>query len=205
MMRRAIPAFAILVALSQTATAGVPSCAVVRFYVAKYSEAAAVTWARGHGASEAEIETARRCLHRESVQTASSATKSQVLAQVTERAQHEPVERDPDQGALNVVPVQERADPDQNNQANEPGVHDVIRPKNIEDGSVRPVNYDIKDDLARSQEKTTTVRPRYAGATQRADRPRAAGRVSWLKRLWDQLTRRRQFSFAVLHFRGGPR
>ena len=49
MMRRAILAFAALIALSQSATAGVllfghVSCAVVRFYVAKYSEAAAETW-----------------------------------------------------------------------------------------------------------------------------------------------------------------
>src|SRR4029077_2737580 len=85
MMRRAILAVVTLIALSQTATAGVPlfghvSCAVVRFYVAKYSEAAAETWARGHGASNAEIETARRCLHSANVQTASSAAKSQVLA-----------------------------------------------------------------------------------------------------------------------------
>src|SRR5246127_4862809 len=90
MMRRAIAAFATLIALSQTATAGVPlfghvSCAVVRFYVAKYSEAAAEKWARGHGAGDAEIETARRCLHGASanVQTASLAAKSQVPAPVT--------------------------------------------------------------------------------------------------------------------------
>ena len=38
------------------------SCSVVRFYVAKYSAAAAETWARSHGATDAEIETARRCL-----------------------------------------------------------------------------------------------------------------------------------------------
>src|SRR5947208_16580747 len=68
MIRRAIPAFVTLIALSQTATAGVPlfghvSCGVVRFYVAKYSQAAAEKWARGHGAGDADIETARRCLH----------------------------------------------------------------------------------------------------------------------------------------------
>src|SRR3974390_3036345 len=92
MMRRAIPTFAVLIALSQTATAGVPlfgqvSCTVVRFYVAKYSEAAAEKWARGHGASEAEIETARRCLHGANVQTAarrSDDRASQALAPVTE-------------------------------------------------------------------------------------------------------------------------
>ena len=123
MIRRAIPAFVTLIALSQTATAGVPlfghvSCGVVRFYVAKYSEAAAEKWARGHGAGDAEIETARRCLHSANVQTASSAVKSQVLAPVTgqERAQHEPAERNPDQDALHVVPVQgQRADPEQDN------------------------------------------------------------------------------------------
>jgi hypothetical protein len=38
------------------------SCSLVRFYVARYSEAAAETWARSHGATDAEIETARRCL-----------------------------------------------------------------------------------------------------------------------------------------------
>jgi len=38
------------------------SCAVVRFYVAKYSASAAESWARSHGASDAEIEAARRCL-----------------------------------------------------------------------------------------------------------------------------------------------
>src|ERR1700680_3514201 len=136
MMRRAIPAFAILIALSQTATTGVSS-AVVRFYVAKYSETAAETWARGHGASATEIETARRCLHSANVQTASSAARSQVLAPVTEQEraqQHEPAERDPDQDALHVVPVQgQRADPKQDNHDNEPGVHGFIRPKDIED------------------------------------------------------------------------
>jgi hypothetical protein len=38
------------------------SCAVVRFYVAKFSASAAEMWARSHGATEAEIEAARRCL-----------------------------------------------------------------------------------------------------------------------------------------------
>src|SRR3954452_4243667 len=46
MIRRAFPAFVALIALNQTASAGVPlfghvSCSVVRFYVSKYSEAAA--------------------------------------------------------------------------------------------------------------------------------------------------------------------
>jgi hypothetical protein len=43
------------------------SCTVVRYYVAKYTVAAAESWARSKGASEAEIETARHCLK---VQTA---------------------------------------------------------------------------------------------------------------------------------------
>jgi hypothetical protein len=44
-----------------------PSCTVVRYYVAKYTVAAAESWARSGGATEAQIETARRCLK---VQTA---------------------------------------------------------------------------------------------------------------------------------------
>ena len=39
------------------------SCSVVRYYVAKYSESAAEAWARSRGATEAEIEAARRCLN----------------------------------------------------------------------------------------------------------------------------------------------
>jgi hypothetical protein len=38
------------------------SCSVVRYYVAKYSASMAEAWARSKGASEAEIESARRCL-----------------------------------------------------------------------------------------------------------------------------------------------
>src|SRR5438270_3671603 len=137
MIRRAILAFVTFIALSQTATAGVPlfghvSCSVVRFYVAKYSQAAAEKWARGHGAGDAEIEMARRCLHSANVQTASSAAKSQVLAPVTgqERAQHEPAERNRDQDTLHVVPVKgQRADPELDNHESEPDVHGFIRPK----------------------------------------------------------------------------
>lgn len=210
MIRRAIPAFVILIALSQTATAGVPlfghvSCGVVRFYVAKYSEAAAEKWARGHGAGDAEIETARHCLHSANVQTASSAVRSQVLAPVTgqERAQHEPAERNPDHDALHVLPVQgQRADPEQDKLDNEPSGHGFIRPEDIEDRSAGYVSHEIKD-LASSDRKTTTLRPRYVGARHRADS--ATGHVAWLKRLWDRLTRPRQLSIAFLHFRGGRR
>ena len=38
------------------------SCVLVRYYVAKYTVAAAEAYARGKGASEAEIEAARHCL-----------------------------------------------------------------------------------------------------------------------------------------------
>jgi hypothetical protein len=46
------------------------SCTVVRFYVAKYSVYAAESWARSHGATEAEIEAARNCLKDAPAQTA---------------------------------------------------------------------------------------------------------------------------------------
>ena len=49
------------------------SCAVVRFYVAKFSASAAETWARSHGATDAEIEAARRCLKDAPAQTAQAA------------------------------------------------------------------------------------------------------------------------------------
>jgi len=49
------------------------SCTVVRFYVAKFSASAAETWARSHGATDAEIEAARRCLKDVPAQTAQAA------------------------------------------------------------------------------------------------------------------------------------
>jgi hypothetical protein len=39
------------------------SCSVVRYYVAKYSASMAEAWARSKGATDAEIEAARRCLN----------------------------------------------------------------------------------------------------------------------------------------------
>ena len=48
------------------------SCTLVRFYVAKYSAEAAEMWARSHGATETEIEAARRCLQGSPVQAASN-------------------------------------------------------------------------------------------------------------------------------------
>jgi hypothetical protein len=50
------------------------SCSVVRFYVAKYSAAAAEQWARSKGATDAEVEAARRCLTPEATRTAKTQT-----------------------------------------------------------------------------------------------------------------------------------
>lgn len=214
MMGRAILAFATLIALGQTATAGVPlfghvSCAVVRFYVARYSEAAAEKWARGHGAGDAEIEMARRCLHGANVQTASLATKSQALAPVTEPehpAQHELAERDPGQDALHVVPVQaQRADPVQDNHDNDPAVQDFTAPKDVEDHSAEHPSNEIKDNVAPSDAKTVTSHPRYVGAMHRSGKAGASGRMAWFKRLWNNLTRPRPFRVAFLHVREGRR
>jgi hypothetical protein len=49
------------------------SCSVVRFYVAKYSAWAAESYARNHGATDAQIEAARRCIREEPAQTAEAA------------------------------------------------------------------------------------------------------------------------------------
>jgi hypothetical protein len=49
------------------------SCAVVRYYVAKYSASTAEMWARSHGASDAEIDAARRCLRSPNTETAQAA------------------------------------------------------------------------------------------------------------------------------------
>ena len=46
------------------------SCSAVRFYVAKYSAPAAEAYARSHGASDMQIEAARRCLREEPAHTA---------------------------------------------------------------------------------------------------------------------------------------
>jgi hypothetical protein len=45
-------------------------CTLVRYYVARYSAAVAEAWARGKGATDAEIRTARRCM-RSSAESAS--------------------------------------------------------------------------------------------------------------------------------------
>jgi hypothetical protein len=69
MMRR-IVLFTFLLAFGNGAMAGERSielqrvsCTLVRFYVAKYSEAAAESWARGRGAIDKQIDTARPCLY----------------------------------------------------------------------------------------------------------------------------------------------
>lgn len=69
MLLRMIAAVALTAPLSSGAFAdGKPgvvqrmSCSVIRHYVAKYSAATAEMWARGHGATEAQIDAARRSL-----------------------------------------------------------------------------------------------------------------------------------------------
>jgi hypothetical protein len=49
------------------------SCSVVRFYVARYSVSAAESYARSHGATDAQIEAARHCLKDAPAQTADAA------------------------------------------------------------------------------------------------------------------------------------
>jgi hypothetical protein len=80
MLARSIAALALFLTASQGATASDKplhhfSCAIVRLYVAKYTAPAAEAWARSHGATAVEIETARRCLGSD-VQTASWAATS---------------------------------------------------------------------------------------------------------------------------------
>ncbi|HWC18217.1 MAG TPA: hypothetical protein VG498_14445 [Terriglobales bacterium] len=199
-MRRAILAFAALIALHQTAAAGV-SCTVVRFYVAKYSEATAEAWARSHGASDAEIEAARRCLHHNAdVQTAGLAEKSPRPAPVIkqDRAQPEPVKSDPDQEALHVTAVEgQHADAERDDSRKQ--VQGSMRPKIIEDGSAGHVSE--TKNLVRSDGKTDTLRPRYVGAAHRGGSAGVRGHVAWLKGLWDQLVGRRRSSIAFFSFR----
>ncbi len=208
MMRRAILSVAALIALSQTAMAGVPlfghvSCSVVRFYVAKYSEAAAEKWARGHGASDAEIETARQCLHRSTdVQTASLAPKSQVVAPVTEHEgiQHKSADRGPDQSSSQVPVEDRRADPEHDSHDDEPAIGGTVPPR-VQDHSTEHVT-ETKDDLVPSDGKTSTLRRGNVSGMHHAYSARATTPVAWLKRLWVHITRRPQFNVASLHVRG---
>jgi len=57
----------------RTGTVHRASCSVVRYYVAKFSASAAEMWARSHGATDAEIEAARRCLKSAPAETAQAA------------------------------------------------------------------------------------------------------------------------------------
>jgi hypothetical protein len=207
MIRRAFPAFVALVALNQTASAGVPlfghvSCSVVRFYVSKYSEAAAERWARGHGAGEAEIETARRCLHPTYAQTASPAVRSAVLTKVAgqERAQNEPAELNPVQQPSMQG---QRANPEQDKLTDEPAAPSVTHPSSIEGRAAHHVSHETKDLAPPSD--TTTLRPRHASRTHRGGSAGTTGHVGWLKRIWARLTRPHQFRIAFLHFRDGGR
>ena len=51
------------------------SCSMVRYYVSRYSESAAEMWARNHGATDAQIEAARRCLYDGPAQTAQASRR----------------------------------------------------------------------------------------------------------------------------------
>jgi hypothetical protein len=79
---RAFFIVAVLIGSSQLAEAAENSvlrrvsCSVVRFYVAKYSAGAAEAYARSKGATEAEIESARRCLKGMPVITANAAAQN---------------------------------------------------------------------------------------------------------------------------------
>jgi hypothetical protein len=78
MLIKSIAAMALLISAGHSATASDKpahrfSCTLVRLYVAKYTLPTAETWARSHGATDSEIETARQCLG-STVQTARVAT-----------------------------------------------------------------------------------------------------------------------------------
>lgn len=77
MLLRAVAGMALALSLGSGAHAGHKhgvtqrmSCSLVRYYVAKYSAATAEMWARSNGATDAQIDAARRCLREEPVQTA---------------------------------------------------------------------------------------------------------------------------------------
>jgi len=77
MLMRAIAAATLMLSIGSGANAGARhgvthrmSCSEVRYYVAKYSAATAEMYARSHGATETQIDAARRCLKDQSVQTA---------------------------------------------------------------------------------------------------------------------------------------
>jgi hypothetical protein len=79
MLTRALGAVAlslVFLSINSAANAGAiqrMSCSVVRFYVAKYSAPAAESYARSHGATDAQIEAARHCLRDTPTPTAEAA------------------------------------------------------------------------------------------------------------------------------------
>jgi hypothetical protein len=86
MRLRLLSVFAVCLGLSSAASAGEQSgilhrvsCSVVRFYVAKYSAAAAEQWARSNGATDAEVDAARHCLNPETARTAKTQTSPLAL------------------------------------------------------------------------------------------------------------------------------
>jgi hypothetical protein len=77
MLMRAAVAATLMLSMGSGANAGARhsvaqrvSCSEVRYYVAKYSAATAEMYARSQGATEAQINAARRCLKDEPAQTA---------------------------------------------------------------------------------------------------------------------------------------
>jgi hypothetical protein len=210
-MIRAILVLISLTALSGTAAASVPlfgqvSCAVVRFYVAKYSESTAENWARSHGASAADIETARRCLHGASVRTASSVARSQVNARLTgqERAQPEPAQQEPAEQSAKpelqpVAAVQVRRDePEQERHAAEAGDGSSGSNNASEDRTAPAVSQEMKDPPARPDGTASPLR-RHAARGHHPVRTRMASHSRWIKRFWAHLTWPRQFRIAFLH------
>jgi len=86
MSMRLLSVLAVCLGLSTAASAGEQSgilhrvsCSVVRFYVAKYSAAAAEQWARSNGATDAEVDAAKRCLSSETTRTAKAQTRPLAL------------------------------------------------------------------------------------------------------------------------------
>jgi hypothetical protein len=80
MSLRVVCVLAVCLGLAPVAVAGErpgmaqrASCAVVRYYVAKYTASAAEAWARSNGANDAEIGAARHCLKSQPAQTAQAA------------------------------------------------------------------------------------------------------------------------------------
>jgi hypothetical protein len=76
MLMRAIAAATVILSLGSGAHAGGQhgvrqrmSCSEVRYYVAKYSAATAEMYARSQGATEAQINAARRCVKDQPAQT----------------------------------------------------------------------------------------------------------------------------------------